>query len=119
MFSASESGWAHEIDTGRCKGIVTDGPWLVKEGDELLMFWSSFHHGTYAVGMAVSESGKLAGPWRHLDSLLFEKDGGHGMMFETFEGKKYFVLHQPNIHPDERAHFFEVVKDVEGYRLLV
>lgn len=122
LFSASESGWAHEIDVEigdtYYRGIVTDGPWLVKEDGELLMFWSSYHHGTYAVGMSVSESGKLAGPWRHLDELLFEQNGGHGMMFRGFDGKKYFVLHGPNDHPDERANFFEIEKAEEGYRLV-
>lgn len=118
LFSASEGGWAHAIEVDTYRGIVTDGPWLVKEEDELLMFWSSYHHGTYAVGMSVSESGKLAGPWRHLDKLLFEKNGGHGMMFRGFDGKHYFVLHGPNDHPDERANFFEIEKVEEGYRLV-
>lgn len=122
LYSASESGWAHEmgVEIGDTyyRGIVTDGPWLVKEDGELLMFWSSYHHGTYAVGMAVSESGKLAGPWRHLDQLLFEQNGGHGMMFRGFDGKHYFVLHGPNDHPDERANFYEIEKDEEGYRLV-
>lgn len=117
LFKASESGWAQPIDGGHVKGIVTDGPCLVKRDGELIMFWSSFHNGVYAVGMAISESGKLAGPWRHLDRLLFEKDGGHGMLFEGLDGKLYFSLHQPNVSPLERPYFFEIEKKEEGYRL--
>ena len=118
LFRASESGWAEAIVSGNAKGIITDGPWLVKDGEELVMFWSSFHEGCYAVGMAVSESGKLAGPWKHLDNLLFEKDGGHGMLFESLEKKLYFTFHQPNTPQLERPCFFEIEKAKEGYCLL-
>lgn len=118
LFKASESGWAEEIGSGDVKGIVTDGPWLVKDGELLLLFWSSFRAGCYAVGMAVSESGKLSGPWKHLDKPLFEKDGGHGMLFKSMEEKLYFTFHQPNTPQLERPHFFEIEKDEEGYRLV-
>ena len=118
LFSASESGWAHSFEVDDYYGIVTDGPWLVKENDELIMFWSSYHNETYAVGMSVSESGRIAGPWRHLNELLFDKNGGHGMMFHAFDGKAYFALHGPNDHPDERVQFFEIEKKKEGYCLV-
>lgn len=117
LFKASESGWAHPLEEKNRKIFVTDGPWLVKEDETLIMFWSSFHNGSYAEGVAISASGKLAGPWTHSEQLLFEKDGGHGMMFESFEGKQYFALHQPNIEPYERPHFFEIEKIDGCYRL--
>ena len=41
-------------------------------------------------------------------SLMFEKDGGHGMIFKTFEGKLCLVLHSPNGGGLERAHLFEI-----------
>lgn len=111
LFKASESGWAHEITPSNRRGIVTDGPWLIREDGKLLMFWSSFHHGEYAVGVAESETGSIFGPWRHWDKLLFGKNGGHGMMFTAFDGKRYFTLHSPNRHPLERANFYEVTKE--------
>lgn len=118
LFSASESGWATNASATEGKiAYITDGPWLVKEDDLLTMFWSSFHNGSYAVGSAVSTTGKLKGPWKHNDTLLFGKDGGHGMMFETFEKEKMFVLHQPNCTPLERAHFFHVERVDDEYRL--
>lgn len=118
LFKASEAGWAHEICPGNLKGIVTDGPWIVKENKKLIMFWSSFHNGSYAVGMAISENGSIFGPWRHSERLLFEKDGGHGMLFEGINGKKYFTLHQPNNAPLERPCFFEIKETDDEYCLL-
>lgn len=39
---------------------------------------------------------------------LETEDGGHGMLFRSFEGQLYLTLHQPNNTPEERPHFFEV-----------
>ena len=75
-------------------------------------------YGTFiAVGMAESETGSVYGPWKHLPKLLFEKNGGHGMLFTGFNGKRYFTLHSPNSHPLERANFYEVSKE-EGRFIL-
>lgn len=119
LFRASESGWAHTISIPSAGdvSIITDGPWIVKSDGKLVMFWSSSHNDSYAVGMAISESGKIRGPWKHSDSLLFEKDGGHGMMFETFDGKRFFTLHHPNAATLERPCFYPLEKDGETYRL--
>ena len=118
LFTASESGWATNASPSDDKIVyVTDGPWLVKEDDLLTMFWSSFCNGSYAVGSAVSTTGKLKGPWKHSKNLLFSKDGGHGMMFETFEKERMFTLHQPNSTPLERAHFFRIERVEDEYRL--
>ena len=117
LFAASESGWAQRVQSGERTAVVTDGPYLVKEDDGLYMFWSSFHKDAYAVGIAVSENGRVEGPWKHISTPLFEKNGGHGMMFENFEGKKYFVMHQPDTAPEERACLFEIEKISRGYRL--
>ena len=57
-------------------------PLAFERGWKVLMFWSGFRGGEYAVGMAESESSSVYGPWRHLPKLLLEKNGGHGMMFE-------------------------------------
>ncbi len=70
LFKASESGWAEEITPGNLRGIVTDGPWLVRENDKLTMFWSSFYQGEYAVGMLESETASVFGPWKHADKML-------------------------------------------------
>jgi hypothetical protein len=72
-----------------------------------MMIWSSFTAGGYTVGVAVSESGKLAGPWKHDDTPLFDKDGGHGMLFRTFEGQLMMALHTPN-NPNAQPHFYKI-----------
>ena len=117
LFAASESGWAQRVQFGEHMGVVTDGPYLVKEEDGLWMFWSSFHKGSYAVGMAVSENGRVEGPWKHIKTPLFTQNGGHGMIFQSFEGKKFFVMHQPSTAPEERACLFEIEKMPGGYCL--
>lgn len=116
LFSASQSGWATSMSNEKSL-YVTDGPFLVKDGDLLTMFWSSLSNGSYAVGSAVSTTGKLAGPWKHSGEKLFSNDGGHGMMFDTFENEKLFVLHQPNTPSDERVRFFKIERTDNSYRL--
>ena len=56
----------------------------------------------------VSESGSVRGPWtRH--TPLYTRDGGHGMLFNRFDGALMLSLHQPNKTPDERMKLFPVV----------
>ena len=68
-----------------------------------MMIWSSFAADGYCEGLAYSDNGSIAGKWYHDERLLFKKDGGHGMIFKTFEGKMQFICHQPNKSPLERA----------------
>ncbi len=121
LFAAEEAPWVTPNDPRLIAGkpcMVTDGPFLVREEDgSLTLFWSSFSHGDYAEGIAVSPSGALEGPWTQLPKPLFEKDGGHGMLFRAFDGKLLFTLHRPNRHPDERPAFFEVERENGAYVL--
>jgi hypothetical protein len=72
------------------------------------MIWSSFGDQQYAVGCAVSTTGSVGGPWEQLDEPLFAGDGGHGMIFRTFDGRLMLALHQPNSGQRERARFFQL-----------
>jgi hypothetical protein len=54
-----------------------------------------------------SAGGKLAGPWSK-DEILFRENGGHGMIFRTFDGRLMLTLHQPNNTPNERMMLFEL-----------
>ena len=107
LFRANEAPWVRIASkTEGC--YVTDGPYLMKsKSGKLFMIWSSFAEGGYTVGVAISESGKLAGPWTHDPNALFTKDGGHGMLFKTFAGKLMMVLHSPN-NPQAQPHIFEL-----------
>ena len=105
LFKASAPIWSDGYREGL---YVTDGPFLYRtKGGRLLMTWSSFHKHEYCVGLAYSDNGEIDGNWIHDDRMLFEADGGHGMIFEA-DGKKYFTYHQPNNFPDERPHFVEI-----------
>lgn len=74
------------------------------------MIWSTELPGSgYCIILTASESGKIHGPWSKQD-VIFRNDGGHGMLFETFDGQLLLALHQPNDRAlrNERLHLFEV-----------
>jgi hypothetical protein len=115
LFSASEGPWVRcrgdigELYQGkRYHAYVSDGNWLHRTKDgTLLMLWSSYGPAKYAVGVARSESGSVFGPWVQEPDPIWVDDGGHPMLFETFDGRLVMVIHQPNRRV-ERARFFEM-----------
>lgn len=116
LFSAGEADWVKPIPFAKAEfgmdGDVyfTDGPCVTKMEDEkLYMTWSSWSVCGYAVGVAVSDTGSIDGPWRQLDTPLFPENGGHGMMFRDNNGKLMFTLHFPNDKYKERPMFAELV----------
>lgn len=113
LFHASEGQpWVRpHIDEKRPPGVhyVTDGPFLYRGSDQrLMMLWSSFGEEGYTEALAYSDNGDITGNWRQDKRLLFEKDGGHGMIFKSLEGKLYLTLHSPNETLKERPHFHEL-----------
>ena len=112
LFYASAAPWStgSEIKGSDERSYVTDGCFMVRtKTGKLLMMWSSFKDGQYAIGLAESTSGKVSGPWKQQPEPLFSKDGGHAMLFRSFEGKLYIVFHGPNSPSgSERAHLYEV-----------
>lgn len=106
LFRASEAPWALELNSKGRKGYVTDGPWLHRlASGALIMLWSSFGTGGYTVGMALSTSGDILGPWQQLPDPLYAGDGGHCMVFRDFDGQLWLAFHRPNPSPDERPQF--------------
>lgn len=106
LFSASEAPWAHELNSKGRRGYVTDGPWMHRlTSGTLLMLWSSFTNGQYAVGIARSTSGSLLGPWQQQPDPLYAGDGGHCMVFRAFDGHLLLAYHRPNPSPQERPYF--------------
>lgn len=109
LFKASEAPWVQETEFRGNRGYVTDGPYLFHSpDDELWMLWSSHGKEGYAMTLAKSQSGEIQGPWIQDNEPFFRKDGGHGMLFQTFQKEWRLTLHQPNESPDERAVFLEV-----------
>lgn len=72
-------------------GYVTDGPYLYKgKTGKLYMVWTTNN----SCGIAISDSGKIAGPWRQQDEPLLV-NAGHAMICTSFEGQLMLVLHAP------------------------
>ena len=112
LWSAADPSWAYDIKDG--KGCyVTDGPFLIKkENGELICIWSSFSKGEYVEAISRSDNGSIMGKWTIDNKLLYEKDGGHGMIFTDLDGKSRFTYHYPNNTPNERPYFLEI--DIEN-----
>lgn len=105
LFHAGDAPWVTPLFQ---HGKITDGPFLyTTQSGKLIMIWSSFGVNKYAIGQAVSESGKIAGPWTQ-GELIFHENGGHGMIFRTFEGQLMLSFHQPNTNGLERAQFYKL-----------
>ena len=94
LFKAADPEWVPKNDNGV---YVTDGPFLYNTQDgKLIMLWSTFGKGGYAEAVAVSEDGTINGKWKHCALPLSASNGGHGMLFKSFDGKLYFTMHAPN-----------------------
>lgn len=122
LFRASEAPWIVTVpwsaETDGKKNYITDGPWLHRTEDgKLLMLWASFGKGGYVQAVARSESGKITGPWKQEAEPIYSEDGGHGMLFRTFDGKLKMSLHSPNSGGKERARFMEVRESGESLQI--
>lgn len=125
LFHASEARWTAPLDLATfgmpprdfpCH--VTDGPFLHRSPKgELRMLWSSASPTGYALGVSTSASGTVLGPWIHADAPLVAGDGGHGMVFQRFDGTWMLAFHRPNVTPHERAVFAPLVETVSGLAL--
>lgn len=117
LFHASEAtAWVVPITNKKRPGLhyVTDGPYLYPmENGRLLMLWSSFGNEGYTQAIAYSDNGEITGNWIQEDKLLFEKDGGHGMIFKALSGELYLTLHTPNEHLKEHPVFYRLKEDGE------
>lgn len=122
LFKASDSPWSREVENGVVKpNKVTDGPYLFKtKKGKLGMIWTSWIDDVYTQGVAYSKSGTLDGPWIHEKEPITPSNFGHGMLFQTFEGKWLMSVHShKNINGRYHRvpHLFEV--DLSGKKLIV
>lgn len=112
LFNASQANWAKKFNDG---DYVTDGPFLFKEDGVLYMLWSSYSMRGYEESIAYSESGLLYGEWKQTNKLLYDGDGGHGMLFEDFNGSRKLVLHSPNMKPASPVVFDFIKTGIGNY----
>lgn len=78
------------------------------ENGELLCVWSSFCKDGYCELVSRSDNGDIDGNWTVDREPIFGKNGGHGMIFDTIDGERMFVMHTPNDPPYERVALYEV-----------
>ena len=124
LFSAGAASWAKPVPFAKAEfgmdGDVyfTDGPYLTKTEDgQLYMIWSSWGDCGYAVGVAVSDSALVQGPWRQEAEPIFPVNGGHGMLFRDVDGAMRFALHYPNDKYMERPVFLRIETGENGLML--
>ncbi len=108
MFNATSAPFVVAIPLRNNNCYVMDGPWMHKTKDgDLFTLWASFSKDGYVETYAKSSNGRLDGEWIQCEPL-FTGDGGHAMMFKSFEGKLYLVLHCPSGGGLERATLIEI-----------
>lgn len=101
LFRASEGPWVVPLWNSK-DNFVTDGPFLYRsKNGALRMLWSSFSTEDYTISYAESQSGTIFGPWIQHESGVVV-NGGHGMVFDTFDGRTLLSIHSPNASPLER-----------------
>ena len=98
------SDYSGTVDMNEETSKITDGPFLYRmEDGELICIWSTFTKNGYSEIVSRSDNGDIDGNWISDEIPLSARNGGHGMIFKTFEGETFFVMHCPNDSPLERA----------------
>ncbi len=121
ILRAGDAPWGYSLIDPGSNNFVTDGPFFRKgKNGKLYMLWSGFHAGPqywYVQALAISDSGNILGPWRHADDFIYDEDGGHGMIFDGFDGGLYLILHSTNVNPNERPRLFKIAETDDGFEL--
>ena len=65
-----------------------------------------------------SEVHLYRGKWEHLDTPIYDKNGGHAMFFDDFDGTRKMCIHCPERTPDERAQLLTVEEDGDTYQVI-
>ena len=87
----------------------SDAPFFNRLSDgRLFLTWSPFAANNYVVLGAVAKD--IRGPWTHIDTPLYDNNGGHAMFFTDFDGVRKMCIHQPERYPDERTRIFTAVE---------
>lgn len=102
LFSGSECSYT--VSRGNRNNeinYVCEGPFVYENKNGLYILWSGFTRNekgerVYMQTAARSENGELDGKWEIFENPLYYDDGGHGMIFKTFDGTPKLILHRPN-----------------------
>ncbi len=119
IIRAGDAKWSYSLIDVTSRNYVTDGPFFRKgKNGKLYLLWSGFHAGPqywYVEALAISDSGSILGPWRHADKFIYDEDGGHGMIFDGYDGQLYLILHSTNVPPNERPRLFRLKETDDGF----
>ena len=106
LFSASSAGKL--VKSFLFGSYVTDGPFFYRsENGRLHLLWSSYGKKGYVQLLAHSDNDRLYGNWK-TDEVLYTNDGGHGMIFRSFDDELYLTLHTPNTPRKEHPVFIRL-----------
>ena len=95
----------------KCKRYGSDAPFVQElSSGALFLTWSPYLSNHYVVLGALSQSGSVYGPWEHLDTPVFEDNGGHAMFFDDVNGKRIMCIHAPERNLLERAHLYHMAE---------
>jgi len=122
LFYASDAPWRGNLVKNGIGGQVTDGCWLYRmKNGKLIMLWSNFSAGGYTIGIARSKSGEVLGPWEQDPEPIWAMDGGHPMLFRTFEGQLMMAFHCNNSNKkmlicqmEEQGDKLRIVNEITG-----
>lgn len=107
LFRASDSACVKSLTDKNA--YVTDGPFLYQtQAGKLIMLWSSFSEEGYCEILSYAKEGTVTGAWEHDDRMLFQKDGGHGMVMRDSRNRLWYIAHTPNQTPYERPVLMEI-----------
>lgn len=88
------------------RNYITDGPYLIRSEDgKLHMLWSTNAKTGYVEAIAHCDNDEIDGKWKVEEKLLYDHDGGHGMIFKDLQGNYRLVLHYPNTFGKEHPVF--------------
>lgn len=75
------------------------------EEGRLHMLWSTTAKTGYVEAIAHSDNDEINGNWKVEEELLYDHDGGHGMIFRDLKGQYQLTLHYPNTFRKEHPVF--------------
>ena len=94
LFKASNASWSGRPNWNKNDVRVTDGPFIYRGEGRNALLWSTYNPDGYTIGVAYPQ-GSFVKPDYVFDSKpLPIKDSGHGMVFKSFSGESYLIVHR-------------------------
>lgn len=121
LFKASDAKWSSQPYWANLPYniYIADGPYIVRDqNNKLIILWSTYNDKEYATGYAYNNSKSLFDlPFLQSNESLKLRDGGHGMIFEDFNGKKHLIVHVDNRDNLEKPYIYDI--DVKNNKIKI